>query len=219
MSKSPEVNKSNRNLKRRLTAGILTLATAMGAPAATAVAEQPGKERLHPLSTRLLEKRTEANLRQGKPVSAFKGTFARLVFLETGGAPYAPSQTGGAAAPAERTEWANVGYPLVVFRGRPNQRMGHDDLRNGDYAFGSIAWTNGQPDVSLYNFKPASMALVAGEMSGDDQVINGIVFGDNGSGGRDGSRPFTTYNNQLTPLNDEAGNPLAVIGLPYRSMK
>ena len=199
MNKSPELVKPKRKLpkavKRALAGTALAVTAALAPAVSTAQAEKGVVEKLRSyIPTRVLEKQTKQRLRNQQDLGAFNGVLLR-----------------GQAGVVE--------HPVVVFRGNPKDKFGHDNLTNGDYAFGEIARPSG--NLTLLKFDPVTMKLVPWSMENGPLVKN-FIFQSDKAGRLNLNEPLTSTDERTKlhggPLTDAAGQPWQV-GLEIKHPK
>jgi hypothetical protein len=193
-----------KTVKRAAAATAIALTAAMGQGVATANAETASRStKLHnTISTRVLDRQIEESLRKQRDLQAFNGILLFSSDYNNGGTEYTPVIAGGNSYPADATTNSGRGieHPIVVFRGNPKNRFGHNDLTNGDYEFGLIDRTTG--DVKLIKFDPKNMVLVSWAPENESQLVNFIFQSDNGT---------LNFNEPLTSTDDRTrlhGGPL-----------
>jgi hypothetical protein len=95
-----------------------------------------------------------------------------------------------------------------VFRGNPKDEFRHQDLTNGDYAFGEIDRSTG--DVRLITFNPATMKLVPWSMENGPLVVS-FIFQSDKAGYLNLNEPLTSSDGRTKlhggPLTDASGQP------------
>ena len=215
MNKSPETTKPKRKLpkavKRGLAGAALTVTAALAPAVSTAQAEKGVVEKLHSyIPTKVLEKQTEQRLRQQQDLGAFNGVLLLETNYNNGGTQYSPTTSGGATYPnGSNTGQAEViEHPVVVFRGNAKDEFGHDNLVNGDYAFGEIDRPTG--DLKLINFDPETMKLVPWSMENGPLVEN-FIFQSDKTGHLNLNEPLTSSDGRTKLhgglLTDASGQP------------
>jgi hypothetical protein len=215
MNKSPETTKPKRQLskavKRGLAGAALTVTAALAPGIAPAQAEKGVIEKLHSyIPTRVLEKQTKHRLGQQQDLGAFNGVLLLETNYNNGGTPYSSMTSGGASYPngGNTTKSEVIEHPVVVFRGNPKDEFGHNDLANGDYAFGEIDRPTG--DVKLITFNPETMKLVPWSMENGPLVKN-FIFQSDKAGHLNLNEPLTSSDGRTKlhggPLTDASGQP------------
>jgi hypothetical protein len=219
MNKSPETSqptkrKLPRAVKRGLAGAALTVTAALAPAVATAQAEKGVVEKLHSyIPTRVLEKQAKQRLRNQQDLGAFNGVLLLDSSYNNGGTPYSSTTSGGASYPngGNTTESEVIEHPVVVFRGNPKDEFGHDNLTNGDYAFGEIDRPTG--NLKLINFDPATMKLVPWSMENGPLVKN-FIFQSDKAGNLNLNEPLTSSDERTKlhggPLTDASGQPWQV---------
>lgn len=188
----------------------MTLTLAALAPAAQAE-KGPKPEKLRSyISTRVLDKWANRRMRTQQDLQAFNGVLIINKSYDNGGTEATPTPSGGTVYPngSNTIGGDTIKDPVVVFRGSPKDEFGHNDLTNGDYAYGAIDRKTGR--IKLIPFDAETMVLVPATME-DGPLVKNFIFQSDKAGHLNFSEPLTSSDERTKvhggPLTDASGQP------------